>query len=160
VVVSGGDCYQLTAEQIAMIGEVLIDIPHVKRFRFATKGLVAAPSRILDDTDGWTHQIIRISQMARKKGKNVAIHTHFNHPNEITWVTRLAAQRLFENGVTVRNQTVLLKGVNDTVGTMSKLIRDLADLSFMPVSPSLPPLHFAQTRSQTNTNQIVLRLPG
>ncbi|KAF8346722.1 hypothetical protein F5887DRAFT_1073391 [Amanita rubescens] len=43
-------------------------------------------------------------------GKTTALHTHFNHPQEITWVTEVAARKLFEQGITVRNQTVLLKG--------------------------------------------------
>jgi lysine 2,3-aminomutase len=66
-------------------------------------------------------------------GKEVAIHTHFNHPNEISWVTREAAQVLFENSVVVRNQSVLLRGVNDTVETMSELIHELANNNIKPV---------------------------
>lgn len=68
-------------------------------------------------------------------GKAMALHTHFNHPNEVSWVTELASRKLFEAGVTVRNQTVLLKGVNDEVETMSHLIRTLANMNVLPVSP-------------------------
>jgi len=60
------------------------------------------------------------------------MHTHFNHPNEISWVSREAAQKLFVNGLTVRNQTVLLKGVNDDVETMGALIRELGDNNIKP----------------------------
>ena len=67
-------------------------------------------------------------------GKHVCIHTHFNHPNEITWVTEKAAKFLFKNNVIVRNQSVLLKGVNDSVKTMGMLIRKLADMNYQPVS--------------------------
>jgi len=48
-------------------------------------------------------------------------------------VTREAAQKLFQNGVVVRNQSVLLRGVNDNVQTMSALIRELADSNIQPV---------------------------
>ena len=65
-------------------------------------------------------------------GKQVAMHTYFNHPNEITWVTELAARYLFDKGVIVRNQTVLLRGVNDTAEITSTLIRKLADLNTHP----------------------------
>lgn len=65
-------------------------------------------------------------------GKQVAMHTHFNHPNEITWATERAAKFLFQRGVIVRNQSVLLKGVNDDVETMGSLIRRLADLNVQP----------------------------
>ena len=72
--------------------------------------------------------------MGKERGKHVALHTHFNHPNEFSWVTREAAQKLFVNGVTVRNQSVLLRGVNDDVATMGRLIRELADNNIQPVS--------------------------
>ncbi|RFU25844.1 hypothetical protein B7463_g10491, partial [Scytalidium lignicola] len=132
VVISGGDSYYLSPEQIRLIGERLLSIDHIKRLRFASKGLAVSPSRILDPTDTWTDELIRLSNLGRRMGKAVALHTHFNHPNEITWVTRKAAQRLFENGVTVRNQSVLLKGVNDDVCTMKGLIRALADNNIQP----------------------------
>lgn len=133
VVVSGGDSFYLSPEQLRLIGERLLNIDHIKRFRFASKGLAVSPSRIIDPSDTWTDELIRLSNMGRRMGKAVALHTHFNHPNEITWVTRKAAQRLFQNGVTVRNQTVLLKGVNDDVSTMKTLIRALSDNNVQPV---------------------------
>ena len=132
VVVSGGDSYYLQPAQLQSVGERLLSIPHIKRFRFATKGLAVCPMRIIDDNDGWSAVFAQLSDKGRKMGKQVAMHTHFNHPNEITWVTKVAARRLFERGVTVRNQTVLLRGVNDNVETMSSLIRKLADLNIQP----------------------------
>lgn len=136
IVVSGGDCYYLQPHQLYEIGERLISIPHIRRFRFATKGLAVSPSRILDTTgDEWTAALIAVSNLAKEKGKAVAVHTHFNHPSEITWITRAAAQKLFLAGVTVRNQTVLLRGVNDNVDTMGTLIRGLGDINIIPVSP-------------------------
>lgn len=132
IVVSGGDSYYLQPEHIMMIGERLISMPNIKRFRFASKGLAVSPNRIIDRSDQWVDAIISVSNKARKMGKAVALHTHFNHPNEISWVTELAAQKLFEAGVTVRNQTVLLRGVNDNVATMSQLIRSLANMNILP----------------------------
>lgn len=134
IVVSGGDCYSLQPEQLQAIGERLLGIPHIKRFRFASRGLAVAPVRIVDPNDGWAAALADVSRKARTAGKLVAFHTHFNHPDEISWVTEEAAQRLFEAGVIVRNQTVLLRGVNDDVATMSALIRRLADNKIFPVS--------------------------
>lgn len=134
IVVSGGDSYLLTPEQLYDIGRRLISIKHIRRFRFASKGLAVWPSRITDPKDGWSTALIEVSRLARSQGKAVALHTHFNHPSEISWVTRRAAQRLFEHGVTVRNQSVLLRGVNDTVEVMSSLIHRLADINIQPVS--------------------------
>lgn len=82
---------------------------------------------------GGTDALTSISSRARTLGKAIALHTHFNHPREITWVTELAAQKLFERGVVVRNQTVLLKGVNDDFDTMKTLIRRLANNNIQPV---------------------------
>ncbi|KAL9619441.1 MAG: hypothetical protein Q9160_005952 [Pyrenula sp. 1 TL-2023] len=132
IVVSGGDSYNLTPEQLRYIGERLLKIPHVRRFRFASKGLAICPSRILDRSDQWADVLIDISNQGRKLGKQVALHTHVNHPNEITWVTAAAAQRLFEEGVTVRNQTVLLNGVNNDLQVMQQLIQSLADINIQP----------------------------
>ncbi|RDW84660.1 hypothetical protein BP6252_02250 [Coleophoma cylindrospora] len=132
VVVSGGDTYILTSDQIRWIGEQLLRIPHIKRFRFATKGLAVSPCRILDPTDAWAEEIIRLTWKGRALGKAVAVHTHFNHPSELTWINRVAAQRLFASGVVLRNQSVLLKGVNDNIATMSHLIRELADNNIQP----------------------------
>lgn len=133
IVISGGDSYYLSPEQLYDIGERLLAIPHIKRFRYATKGLAVCPSRILDPNDAWSSALIGISNMGKQMGKAVAVHTHFNHPNETSWVTRRAAQRLFENGVTMRNQTVLLRGVNDNISVMKKLINSLADMNIQPV---------------------------
>ena len=82
----------------------------------------------------WTKNLIQLSDEGRKRGKQVCLHTHFEHPNEITWVTKAAAHHLFKNGVIVRNQSVLLKGINDSVETMGQLIRELGDMNITPVS--------------------------
>ncbi|KAK0730701.1 hypothetical protein B0H67DRAFT_475603 [Lasiosphaeris hirsuta] len=132
IVVSGGDSYYLQPEQIRLIGERLISMPNIKRFRFASKGLAVAPTRVLDESDGWVNALIDISNQAKRAGKAMAWHTHFNHPNEISWITSEASQKLFEAGVMVRNQAVLLRDVNDNVETMSKLIRQLADNNIFP----------------------------
>ncbi|KAJ9149611.1 Kama family protein [Coniochaeta hoffmannii] len=132
IVVSGGDSYYLSPEHLAQIGERLVAMPNIRRFRFASKGLAVAPTRILDSSDGWTDALVHVSDVARRAGKGMAVHTHFNHPSEISWITRQASRKLLEKGVTVRNQTVLLRGVNDDFETMSKLIRELADNNISP----------------------------
>ncbi|KAK4150556.1 hypothetical protein C8A00DRAFT_17943 [Chaetomidium leptoderma] len=132
IVVSGGDAYYLQPNQLQEIGERLIAMPNIQRFRLASKGLAVAPGRVLDDADGWIDALIGLARKARRAGKAMAWHTHFNHPNEISWVTEAAGQRLFEEGVMVRNQSVLLRGVNDDVETMAALIRGLADNKIFP----------------------------
>ena len=138
VVVSGGDSFYLEPEQIIEIGERLLSIPHIRRLRFASKGMAVCPSRILDPEDRWTDALIHVSNLGRKLCKNVALHTHFNHPNEITWITQEAAQKLYRSCVVVRNQTVLLRGVNNDLGTMKQLIKELADMNIQPVGIFFP----------------------
>ncbi|KXT05234.1 hypothetical protein AC578_8401 [Pseudocercospora eumusae] len=132
VVVSGGDSYYLQPAQLRLVGERLLSIPNVQRIRFATKGLGVCPMRILDAADEWSDVFIELSNQGRAMGKQVAMHTHINHPREMTWVTEKAARLLFQKGVMLRNQSVLLKGVNDDVPTMSSLVRRLADLNIQP----------------------------
>ncbi|KAJ4355932.1 uncharacterized protein N0V89_003957 [Didymosphaeria variabile] len=132
IVVSGGDVYQLPPEHLRMIGERLLSIPHVRRFRIASKGLSVNPGRIIDPADAWGKTLIDLSNQGRKMGKQVCWHTHFNHPKEVTWIVKKAADHLFENGVTVRNQSVLQKGINDDFATMSTLLKALADINIQP----------------------------
>ncbi len=131
IVISGGDAYQLRPEQITLIGEALLNIDNVRRMRYATKGLAVMPQKILTD-DAWVDAVTRIVEMGRKLHKEVVIHTHFNHPSEITAITKAALDKLFERGVTVRNQTVLQRGVNDDIATMRLLVKRLSYINVHP----------------------------
>ena len=125
IVISGGDSYNLRAAQIRQIGETLLDMPNILRIRFATKGPAVMPQKILSDED-WMRELTWVVDYGRKKHKEVVVHTHFNHPNEITAITKRAMDALFERGITVRNQCVLQRGVNDTVQAMRELVRRLS----------------------------------
>ncbi|MEB3187966.1 MAG: KamA family radical SAM protein [bacterium] len=131
IVISGGDTYQLSAKNLRLIGETLLDMPNVRRMRFATKGPAVLPMKILTDHD-WFQALVDIVTKGREMGKDVMLHTHFNHPNEITWITEQAMMRLFKAGVFVRNQTVLQRGVNDDAATMGLLLKRLAYLNVHP----------------------------
>ncbi len=95
IVISGGDVYQLRATQIEEIGNALLDMPNVRRMRFATKGPAVMPQKILTD-DAWTDALTRVVERGRKLHKEVVLHTHFNHPNEITEITQRAMNKLAE----------------------------------------------------------------
>jgi lysine 2,3-aminomutase len=131
IVISGGDTYQLSAKSLKAIGERLLSIDHVRRMRFATKGPAVMPSKILTDT-AWTDALTSIVDAGRKLGKDVMLHTHFNSPNEITWITEKAMLLLFERGIMVRNQSVLIRGVNDDRRTMQLLVKRLGYLNVHP----------------------------
>lgn len=131
IVISGGDVYQLRAEHIEHIGMSLVEMPNIRRMRFATKGLAVMPQKVLTDPE-WLDAITRVVDRGRALHKEVVIHTHFNHPAEFTWISREATDRLMERGITVRNQTVLQRGVNDTAEDMILLARRLGYYNVHP----------------------------
>jgi len=131
VVVSGGDAYQLRASAVTEIGEALLAMPNVRRIRFASKGPAVMPQKILTD-HAWLDALVGVVEKGRMLHKEVVLHTHFNHPNEITYITELAMNALMERGVTVRNQSVLQRGVNDSVETMTLLIKRLSYVNVHP----------------------------
>lgn len=137
VVVSGGDAFMLTGKQLTYLGESLLSIPHIRRIRIATKGIAIYPQKVLTDDD-WFNSLKHIHQFAKNQGKAVFIHTHFSSPKEITLWSKMACDRLFSEGIIVRNQAVLQEGVNDTVDEMVLLVRQL---SYMNVQPYYVYMH-------------------
>jgi lysine 2,3-aminomutase len=103
----------------------------VKRIRYATKGPAVMPQKILTD-DAWTDALTAVVELGRKKHKEVVLHTHFNHANEITGITEDAMNKLMERGITMRNQAVLIRGVNDSVEAMKLLVKRLGHINVHP----------------------------
>jgi lysine 2,3-aminomutase len=128
IVISGGDAYQLRAQHIEEIGNALLAIPNVRRLRFATKGPAVMPMKILTDAP-WLDALTRVVEKGRRQHKDVALHTHFNNAAEITGITEEAMGRLFERGIVVRNQSVLIRGVNDSVEAMTVLVKRLGHVN-------------------------------
>jgi lysine 2,3-aminomutase len=128
IVISGGDAYQLRASQIEEIGDALLALPNIRRMRFATKGPAVMPQKILTD-HAWVDALTRVVEKGRKLHKEVVLHTHFNHPKEITGITEEALNKLMERGIFVRNQSVLQRGVNDTPETMTLLVKRMGHVN-------------------------------
>src|SRR3569833_537699 len=124
IVVSGGDSYQLKARQITLIGNKLLEMPNIRRIRFATKGPAVMPMKLITDTE-WLDALPAVVERGRKLHKEVVLHTHFNHPNEITAITKRALDGVFERNIITRNQSVLQRNVNDTSETMQLLVKRL-----------------------------------
>ena len=131
IVISGGDVANLKAEHIEYIGTRLLSIDHVRRMRYATKAPAIMPQKLVTDRE-WVDALARVVEAGRKLHKEVALHTHFNHPHEITAISGRALDELMERGICVRNQTVLQRGVNDDVDTMQHLVRQLSYLNVHP----------------------------
>jgi lysine 2,3-aminomutase len=131
VVISGGDAFNLPAKYIALIGNRLLDMPHVRRLRYATKGIAILPMKILTDHE-WVDAFLDVHRRGRSLGKQVYIHTHFSSPREMTRWSQLAMERLFEAGVIVRNQAVLQEGVNNNPDVMIELTKRLSFINIQP----------------------------
>jgi lysine 2,3-aminomutase len=131
VVVSGGDLARLKPAHIRSLGNALLDIEHVRRIRLATKVLSVQPMKVLSDRD-WLSAVLELVARGRSMFKDVCVHTHFNHPNEVTPMAEAAMRRLHEQGVFVRNQAVLLRGVNDDAAILRSLIKRLGRINIHP----------------------------
>ncbi len=131
IVVSGGDSYQLKARQITLIGNKLLELPNIRRIRFATKGPAVMPMKLITDHE-WLDALTAVVERGRKLHKEVVLHTHFNHPNEITAITKRALDGVFQRGIITRNQAVLQRGVNDSISTMQLLVKRLGHCQVQP----------------------------
>jgi len=122
VIFSGGDPLATSDERLEKMITDLERIPHLKRLRIHTRLPVVIPQRI-------TPKFISILQSSRFD--NVMV-LHVNHPNEIDHQTSELVTQLKTANVTVLNQSVLLKGVNDCVETLQHLSEKLFHSGILP----------------------------
>ncbi len=126
VVVSGGDVANLPWRQLeAFVGE-LVEIPNIRDIRLASKALMGLPQHWLQDD-----VVAGMERLARKAfayDVDLAMHTHVNHARSVTPLVAKASKRLLEAGIRdVRNQGVLLRGVNATPEALLELCFTLLD---------------------------------
>ena len=121
VLVSGGDPLTLSDPALDRLLGALRRIPHVALIRVGSRVPVVLPQRV---TDG-------LCRVLDRHGP-VWLVTQFNHPREITPRAAEACERLTRAGVPVNNQTVLLRGVNDSPETLRPLCRDLLRIRVRP----------------------------
>ncbi|WP_083383769.1 KamA family radical SAM protein [Allokutzneria albata] len=111
VVVSGGDVANVPWRQLESFLMRLLDIDTVRDIRLATKALAGLPQHWIQPTV--IEGMERVARTARRRGVNLAIHTHVNHVQSVTPLVAEAARAMLEVGVRdVRNQGVLMRGVN------------------------------------------------
>ena len=104
---------------------------NIRRIRYATKGPAVMPMKLITDTE-WVDALTSVVEAGRKLHKEVVLHTHFNHPREITAISKRGLDLLFERGIVVRNQSVLQRGVNDSAETMQLLVKRLGYCNVQP----------------------------
>jgi lysine 2,3-aminomutase len=121
VLVSGGDPFLLSDDQMQWILSNLRKIPHVEMIRIGTKTPMVLPQRI-------TPQLVRML----RKYHPLFVSIHATHPEEITRESAEACARLADAGIPLGSQTVLLAGVNDSTETMRKLFHGLLKMRVRP----------------------------
>ncbi|MBK8469411.1 MAG: lysine 2,3-aminomutase [Actinomycetales bacterium] len=135
VVVSGGDVANLPWKNLEAWLDKLLEIENIRDIRLATKALMALPQYwgSPDVVEG----VGRIAAKAHARGVHVAIHTHVNHVNSVTPLVAETARALLDVGLfNIRNQGVLLRGINDSPD-------DLLDLSFaLQDNAAITPYYF------------------
>jgi lysine 2,3-aminomutase len=114
VIVSGGDPLVMATEKLVSLLRRLRQIPSVETIRLATRVPVALPQRITDEL-----------LSALRPFHPLWVMTHFNHPRELTDVSRAACRRLADAGFPVMNQSALLRGINDDAATLTGLFKGL-----------------------------------
>lgn len=121
VIVSGGDSLMLADQQLDYILRELRGIEHVEIIRLATRMPVTCPMRI----DATLAEVLA-------RYSPIYVMTHFNHPKECTESAWNACSTLVEHGIVVYNQSVLLRGINDDVQTITELNRMLVAMRATP----------------------------
>ncbi len=122
VIVTGGDPLVLSPRRIREVTRALAAIDHVKVVRWHTRVPVAAPDRVTD----------RLVSALQCPGKAVYVAVHANHPREMTSAARAACARFIDRGIPMVSQTVLLRGVNDSVETLIALMRCFVEARIKP----------------------------
>lgn len=121
VLLSGGDPFLLSDEQIAWLLTQIRAIPHVEVIRIGTRIPVVLPYRV-------TPSLVSILRQYHP----LWVNTHFNHPREITESSKEALNLLADAGIPLGNQTVLLAGINDSPVIIKKLVHKLVQNRVRP----------------------------
>jgi len=122
VILSGGDPLSLADTQLSQLVGMLDRLPQLKRLRIHTRYPIVLPQRINDTLLKWL----------TKTRLNTVVVIHGNHANEFNDEVATAITKLKSTGATLLNQTVLLRGVNDTIEALSQLSERLFENGVLP----------------------------
>lgn len=157
VILSGGDPLVANDAMLQQLTQQLENIPHVKRLRIHTRLPIVIPDRITDSCLAW---------MTHTRLTPVVV-IHCNHAQELNDTVHAAIKKMLKAGILVLNQTVLLKGVNDTVEALIQLSERLIELGVLPyylhaLDKVTGALHFDHPESHVQAlhRAMMERLPG
>jgi EF-P beta-lysylation protein EpmB len=157
ILLSGGDPLMLTDTRLTTLCNRLAAVEHLTRLRIHTRLPIVLPDRI-------TPELIELLTGSRL---TPIVVVHANHPNEIVADCTEALRTLVRSGITVLNQSVLLRGVNDSVEAVAELSERLIDLGVIPyylhqLDRVAGVAHFevAEERGRAIVEELRRRLPG
>jgi EF-P beta-lysylation protein EpmB len=157
IILSGGDPLMLDNKKLASLIHKLESISHIKTLRIHSRLAVVLPSRI-------NRGLLQLLQSCRF---DVVMVIHANHANELQAMERSKLHLLHDAGVTLLNQSVLLKNINDQSDTLAKLSKRLLTCKTLPyylhlLDPVKGAMHFDITHQQALDlhKQLVQKLPG
>lgn len=157
ILLSGGDPLMLTDQRLQTLIDRLAGIPHLQRLRIHTRLPIVLPDRITDE----------FLQLLVSTRLTPIVVVHANHPREVVDDCAAAVRRLVQSGVTVLNQAVLLKGINDDIQSQADLCERLIDLGALPyylhqLDRVAGTAHFevAEEKGRAIIEELRRRLPG
>ena len=157
VILSGGDPLLLSDSRLTRLIQQLDGINHLKRIRIHSRLPIVLPARI-------TNEFINALTQSNKQ---IIVIVHCNHANELNDRVISACRLLKHSGITLFNQSVLLKGVNDNAGVLAELSEQLFSLGIIPyylhlLDKATGTGHFEVPRAEALTliQQIQAILPG
>jgi EF-P beta-lysylation protein EpmB len=157
VILSGGDPLTNNDQRLFTLITAIEDIPHVSRLRIHTRLPIVIPDRVTEAL---------VQRLAHSRLAVVTV-IHANHANEINEEVKHALQRLHSAGIHLFNQSVLLKGVNDSPGSLIALSERLFTCHVIPyylhlLDPVIGAHHFDvdEKKAKTLIAEILKHLPG
>jgi EF-P beta-lysylation protein EpmB len=157
IILSGGDPLVLDNAKLGRLLSALEQIPHIKWLRVHTRLPVVLPSRVDEELVALLHKL--------RFRKTFVIHA--NHANEISTDEVAALHKLQSSGITLLNQSVLLKGINDSATALIELSKSLYEAGVLPyylhmLDPVQGAMHFdvSQSRAVELIAALQKQLPG
>ncbi len=157
VILSGGDPLSLSDERLSELVSRLAEIPHLKRLRIHTRFPVVVPERINEACLDWL----------TRTHLQLAIVLHVNHANELDKSVEQAILKLRNRNISLFNQSVLLKGINDSAQALMDLSEALFRHGIIPyylhlLDPVSGASHFDvdESRARLLMQELQKRLPG
>ncbi len=157
IILSGGEPLLLDDDCLQYLLDSIEQIEHIQRIRFHTRMAITVPQRVTT----------KLVNLLEQNIKQIVIITHCNHPNEIDSTVSNYFKKLTSSNITLLNQTVLLKNINDNPKTLAELSNRLFKIDILPYylhlldkTEGTQHFHIEDAKAKKIWNQLQVMLPG